>query len=484
MGTPSTSLQLPRSNPEAQGISSEAIINFLTTIHSNKLELHSFMILRHGHVVAEGWWSPYKSTLPHMLFSLSKSFTSTAIGIAVSENLLSLDDAVVSFFPEEAPDVISDHLATLSVRHLLMMGTGHVVDTMGAIRKSEDGNWVKAFLSEPVEKEPGTHFLYNNGATYMLSAIIQKITGITLLEYLKPRIFSPLGIADPTWESCPRGINIGGTGLSITTEDIARFGQFYLQKGTWDKQRILSEEWIHEATSKQITTGDSGDSDWTQGYGYQFWKCRHGAYRADGAFGQFCIVMPEQDAVIAITSGTNNTQGVMNAIWDTLLPAMNSEPIAIEDPSAAARLTEQINLLAINPPQLQVASSYEEMISGKVYKLEDNDQKLDTFSLTFTEKGADIILQDHLLDALVIHCGRGVWVESYARMLYDTQTDNAIMASFTWISENTLQLTLLFIEAPFCITIEVKVEDNTIVLKQQINISDQSDPETIIGRAI
>ncbi|MBW7461807.1 serine hydrolase, partial [Paenibacillus sepulcri] len=152
-------------------------------------------------------------------------------------------------------------------------------------------------LAAPVEHEPGTHFVYNSGATYMLSAILQKVTGQTLLEYLQPRLIEPLGIKGAAWDVCPRGINVGGWGLNVTTEDIARFGQLYLQKGMWNGQRLLTEEWIAEATSSQISNGDGGVNDWAQGYGYQFWRCRHGVYRGDGAFGQFCIVMPEQDAV-------------------------------------------------------------------------------------------------------------------------------------------------------------------------------------------
>ncbi|WP_410511471.1 serine hydrolase [Paenibacillus sp. BR2-3] len=479
--TTSTNLQLPRSRPEEQGITSTAISDFLNAVHNKNLELHSFMLVRHGHVVAEGWWSPYRSNLPHMLYSLSKSFTSTAIGLAVSENLISLDDLVISFFPDEAPEVITPNLAKMNVRHLLMMGTGHVVETMEAIHRSEDGNWVKAFLGVPVEKEPGTHFLYNTGATYMLSAILQKVSGHTLLECLEPRLLTPLGIEGATWESCPRGINTGGFGLSLTTGDIAKFGQLYLQKGCWNNQRILPEAWINEATSKQISNGDGGDSDWTQGYGYQFWQCRHEAYRGDGAFGQFCIVLPEQDAVIAITSGTNDMQGVINAVWEHLLPAMQPEPISPFDASAAANTTAQLNLLTIHPPTLQLSSSLEETISGKLYKLDDNEQQWHSFSISFNNNEAAVTLQNALGEH-IIHLGRGVWVESFAAILDGNL--NRMMSSFTWITEDTLQLTLRFIETPYYVTVNVKVENHMIILQHKFNVSfDQTEPESTVGRA-
>ncbi|WP_339315511.1 serine hydrolase [Paenibacillus sp. FSL R10-2734] len=462
-----SSLQLSRSLPEEQGISSAAISNFISAVEKQNLGLHSFMLLRHGYVISEGWWTPYKSDLPHMLFSLSKSFTSTAIGFAVTEKLITLDDSVISFFPEDVPDEITENLSKMRIRHLLMMGTGQVVDTMDTLHHSADGNWVKAFFTVPVEKEPGTHFLYNTGATYMLSAILQKVTGQTLLEYLEPRLFTPLGIRNATWESCPRGINTGGFGLSITTEDIAKFGQLYLQKGIWNHQRLLPEEWIHEATSKHISNGE-GDHDWAMGYGYQFWQCRHGAYRADGAFGQICIVLPDQDAVVAITAGTNSIQGILNEVWEHLLPNMKEAPLP-EDPTSSANLAEQLKNLSIDPPQLQRSSLLEAQINGKTYTLESNQFSLATLSILFNNHEAEFTLLDELGEQKVIRLGRGQWVESFAHIL--GASTNRIMSSFTWSAEDQLELSLLFVEMPFCITLEIKLLENMLNLKQKMNVN-------------
>jgi CubicO group peptidase (beta-lactamase class C family) len=239
-----TQLSLPRSQPELQGITSNAILAFIEAVEEQQLELHSFMLLRHGHVVAEGWWNPYKAELPHMMFSLSKSFTSTAIGLAVAEGILTLDDQVISYFPEDVPSEISENLAAMQIRHLLMMGTGHDIDTTDSFWVQPEGNWAKAFFSIPVEHKPGMHFLYNTGATYLLSEILQKASGQKLLDYLQPRLLEPLGIVDAAWTECPRGINTGGFGLSVKTEDIAKFGQLYLQKGIWNGVKILSEATI------------------------------------------------------------------------------------------------------------------------------------------------------------------------------------------------------------------------------------------------
>ncbi|WP_339270763.1 serine hydrolase [Paenibacillus sp. FSL R5-0470] len=474
-----SSLQLSRSLPEEQGISSAAISSFIDAVETQSLGLHSFMLLRHGYVVSEGWWSPYKSDLPHMLFSLSKSFTSTAIGIAVTEKLITLDNSVISFFPEEAPATITDNLSNMTIRHLLMMGTGHVVDTMDTLHKSADGNWVKAFFSVPVEKQPGTHFLYNTGATYMLSAILQRVTGQTLLEYLEPRLFAPLGIHGATWQSCPRGINTGGFGLSITTEDIAKFGQLYLQKGIWNNQRILPEQWINEATSKHISNGE-GDHDWALGYGYQFWRCQHGAYRADGAFGQLCVVLPDQDAVIAITAASNSIQGILNAVWEHLLPNMKDVPL-LEEQALVAKLADQLKNLSIDPPQLQRSSFQEDQLNGITYTLDDNQFSLATISITFNNDEAEVTLITKLGEKNVIRLGRGQWLESFALILEPFM--NRIMSSFTWTAEDQLQLSLLFVEMPFLIILDINILENMLILKQRINVNmGPLEFDDIIGR--
>ncbi len=302
-----TQLQLKRTSPEAEGIPSSAVLSFIQAVeqHEHPLDaLHGFMLLRHGNVAAEGWWTPYGPQVPHTLFSLSKSFTSSAIGLAVAEGRLTVEDPVLKFFPDDAPANPSEHLLAMRVKHLLSMNTGHMEDTTRHVFHGEDDNWPRAFLALPVEYQPGTWFVYNSGATYMLSAILTKLTGQTLLDYLSTRLFSPLGIEHPTWETDPRGVSLGWAGLHVRTEDIACFGQMYLRKGLWHGWRILPEAWVDEATK---ATSDNSvtqtNPDWTVGYGYQFWRCRHDCYRGDGAYGQYCIVMPEQDAVLAINSG-------------------------------------------------------------------------------------------------------------------------------------------------------------------------------------
>jgi CubicO group peptidase (beta-lactamase class C family) len=311
------------------------------------------MLVRHGAVVAEGWWKPESAETPHVLHSLSKSFTSTAVGLAIEEGKLGLDDAVLKFFPEEAPANPSDNLKAMRVRDLLTMNCGHDVEC----KRSDEVAWSKTFLAHPVPHRPGTHFQYNSMGTYMLSAIVQKVTGQTVLDYLKPRLFAPLGIENPRWEASPQGISCGGWGLYLRTEDIAKFGQLYLQKGKWNGKQIVPEKWVQEATKYQVPNKDAPSGrgnkpDWQAGYGYQFWQCQHGAYRGDGANGQFCIVLPELDAVIAITAQTGDMQAEINVVWETLLPAIREGKLA-ENGEEEGKLKEALAGLKAPAPAVK-----------------------------------------------------------------------------------------------------------------------------------
>jgi CubicO group peptidase (beta-lactamase class C family) len=338
---------LPRSTPEAQGISSQAILNFVEA--ADKINtLHSYMIVRHGKVISAGWWKPEAADKPHVLWSLSKSFNSTAVGLAIHQGKLKLTDHVLKFFPDDAPADPSDNLKAMTVRDLLTMTCGHDTEPK-AVGGAPS---VKQFLAHPVVFKPGTHFQYNTMGSYVLSAIVTKVTGQTELDYLKPRLFEPLGIENPRWDTSPEGNSLGGYGLYLVTEDIAKFGQLYLQKGKWNGRQLIPNSWVKMATGKQVPNDQESHSkigpDWTQGYGFQFWRCRHNAFRGDGAAGQFCVVMPDQDAVVAITAQTGNMEGELNAIWDNLLPAFQAKPLP-EDPVALEKLNEATANLTAHP---------------------------------------------------------------------------------------------------------------------------------------
>ncbi|NKB71935.1 MAG: serine hydrolase [Candidatus Latescibacteria bacterium] len=478
--------QLLRASPESQGISSAAILDFVEYADTHIDALHSIMLLRHGRVVAEGWWPPYAAEHPHQLFSLSKSFTSTAIGMAIEEGLLEIDDPVLKFFPEDAPAEPSDNLKALRIRQLLSMATGHTEDSLNSFFGGDYDSWEKAFLDQPVDHQPGTLYLYDSGATYMLSSIITKVSGQSLLEYLQPRLFAPLGIADPTWLSVPPGINTGGWGLKIKTEDIARFGQLYLQRGQWRGRQLVSEAWIEEATLRQMSNGSDPESDWAQGYGYKFWLCRHDAYRADGAFGQFSIVMPEQDAVLAITSGAGDTQQVLDAVWDHLLPAMQAAPLA-EDPDTQEKLTESLAGLAFAPQQGEPTSPMAARVSGKKYTFTldpDDWREAENISFSFSDAGTRVTFTD-ARGTQEIASGYGQWVQGRTQFgdLFQEWDDRAVAASGAWTAPDTYVLQLCFYETPFMATITCQFTDAGLLYDYRAHV-DWGDPKRpqLVGR--
>jgi len=474
-----TSLErLRRSTPEEQGIPSEAINRFLDEVEGRSLELHSLMLLRNGLAVAEGWWAPYRPSDRHLLFSLSKSFTSTAIGFARSEGLLTLEDPIIDYFPDELPEVVSPLLSRMKIKDLLIMASGHSQDTFNSLWKQEDGNWAKAFLSADLDHEPGTRFVYNSGATYMLAALLHKVTGQFLLDYLEPRLLEPLGITDAVWEKCPRGIAAGGWGLSLTTEDIAAFGQLYLQKGAWNGRQLLPEGWVEEASSVHISNGDGGESDWSQGYGYQFWRCRHGAYRGDGAFGQCCVVMPEQDVVLAITACTNGLQDVLNAAWTHLLPAMKKTELP-NNPEAAEALTRRLGELRMPPPQRETSSPNEGRLEGRTYLMEPNSEGFQSVSFSFADDGADLTVRTAKGDHRVF-LGRSEWRINQVQLNPDRP--ESVAGSFTWIGPLTLQVTIQLLEAPFRQTSTYRLDPDVDELELLVEINVGPKPQTFRGK--
>ena len=318
---------------KANGKLELAMERYLQDAKDKDLNIQSVMVLQHGKVLYEKWMNGGEPQTPHVLNSVSKTFTSAAVGLAIEEGLLSLDDKMISFFPDDLPPTLSENLKKVTIHNLLTMNCGH--DSEPSRRRDGD-SWVKIFLNWPVEHEPGSWYCYNSMGTYMLSAIVQKVTGQKVVDYLQPRLFDPLGIEAPRWEESPQGINCGGWGLYLKTEDLAKMGQLLLQKGKWKGKQVLPKSYVLEATKAQVPCQPAGtspdkvaergltkeNSDWVQGYGYQVWRCRHNAFRADGAGGQFIIVIPEKDAVVVNTANLGNMQAELNLVWDHILPAL------------------------------------------------------------------------------------------------------------------------------------------------------------------
>jgi len=458
---------LPRALPEEVGIPSQAVTAFLDALARSGQEAHSFMLLRHGRVAAEGWWKPYESAHPHQLFSLSKSFTSTGIGFAVTEGRLSVDDPVLSFFPESAPKRPSANLKAMRVRHLLTMTSGHAADTLGRIQRPGTRDWAKAILALPVEEPPGSRFVYNSGASYLLSAIVQKVTGQRLSAWITPRLFAPLGIDDATWEQCPRGIDTGGWGLSLRTEDIAKFGQLLLQKGRWQGTQLIPEAWVTEATEARVGNDRPGEPiDWTQGYGYQFWRCRHGCFRGDGAFGQLCVVMPGQDAVLAMTSGAQNMQAILDAAWGTLLPAMGESAKLVKKHQADLR--RALRGLRLDPPGFSDDPPAAAHLDGTTWRLAANEAGLRSVSFAFHPGRLVVTLQARR--KTVLRCGAGRWVSGRVRRERAGQPV-PVRAAYTWTSGGSLEATARFVTTPFRETYVCRASGTELELVRKTNVS-------------
>ncbi len=336
------------STPAAQGVAAPAVDNLVTALERQPgADPHSLMVLRHGHVVAAGWWRPYSPERTHLLYSLSKSFTVTAAALAMADGLLGLDDPVVAHFPElDGPD-LAPASSQILVRHLASMSTGHTYDTWEAAKAADPADPVRGFLSLPPERAPGSLFTYNQSATYTLGAIVQRIYGRTLRSLLWERLLGPMGADRIYWEQYPEGRDMAFSGLYATTRTIALLGQLYLEGGRWAGEQVLPPDWVAIASRPHVATAGvpgaesrAETPDWLEGYGTHFWMSRHG-YRGDGAYGQLCLVLPEHDAVVAVTSQSDDIQYLLDAVWEHLLPGLHPEPLppTTADDALARRLS-------------------------------------------------------------------------------------------------------------------------------------------------
>ena len=326
-------------SPESLGISSEGILRFLDRMEEKNIELHSFMVVRHGKCAAKGWWKPYAPELAHPLYSFGKTLTATAIGFARQEKILSLEERLVDLFPELLPKEPSENLQKVTLWHLLTMSCGHETEI-----DMESPDWIREFLQHPFLHEPGTFYKYNTAGTNMLAAVLKRKTGCDVTEFLKPRLLEPLGITSLTCSKCPgpEAVEMAGGGMRMTTEDMARFIYFVLNRGRWEGRQLLEEEWFNLACTKQIETAGDAEGhvkEWAYGYGFQCWMCRTpGSFRADGAFGQFGVVLPDKDLFVILTTGTYQTQDELDGIFEEIVPTLTD---SAQEASAAADVLKE-----------------------------------------------------------------------------------------------------------------------------------------------
>jgi CubicO group peptidase (beta-lactamase class C family) len=445
---------LPRSTPAGQQADPAAILAFLDAVESRPdIELHSLMVVRHGHVIAAGWWAPYGPDRRHFLYSLSKSFTSTAAGFARAEGLLDLDDPVVKHFPEFEADITDPGSRAILVRHVAAMASGHTREMMGEALSRDPDEPVRGFLLIPPDREPGSVFAYSQPCTYTLASIVQRNAGMPLTEYLRPRLFDPLGIGPVGWQTWPPGRQQGFSGLFARTEDIAKLGLLYLQGGRWDGRQLLPAGWVAEATTKQVANPDRENPDWRRGYGFQFWMARHG-YRGDGAFGQFCVVLPEQDTVVAITAATYDMQAVLDALWDHLLPGLDRAG----DPAGEKELSDRLARLALPacPAGSAPAPGGALTLAGPPFRVAPGHGDLATtlasVSVAPRDNGWQVTLSE-ADNAVTFPAGAGTWAVSTPADRHGGTVP--VAASGGWTEDGGPRLEVIFLETPHRMDIEL-----------------------------
>lgn len=376
--------ELPRTTPEEQGVPSKALVELFDSLHFMPgTDIHSMIVMRYGKVVGEFYPAPFAAEYQHTQYSSSKTLVSIAAGIAIDENRLRLTDRVAAFFPEYLPDSISVNLAKMTLEDLLTMQSGIKPDWA---MRSKGTEWIRTFLSKDVKNVPGEVFAYDSMVTYMISAIVQKATGKTVLEYLKEKLFAPMNITKVNWETSPEGVNTGGWGLHIQSESLAKVGQMWLDNGVWDGKQLVSREWISQMSSKHANGGDYG-------YGYQVWMCKYpGAVRADGALGQYVIVVPEKDVVIVLTEASfTNGKPQRGLIWDKFLPQLSDGPLPASKDYELLKKKQASYTLEI--PAGKEKSSVMKKLAGKKISVPKN--KYGWKEVIF-EQGADKQLLMHL----------------------------------------------------------------------------------------
>lgn len=457
--------ELQRSTPEAEGVPSKAIVALFDSITAlPKTDIHSVMVLRHGKVIAEIYPTPFAPEYRHTMYSCSKTFVGAAVGLAIADNRLRLTDRVGTFFPELLPDSVSANLADMTVHDLLTMTSGITPDWN---MRNITPDWIRTYLAKPA-KAPGKSFQYDSICSYLLSAIVQKVTGITLLDYLKLKLFTPMNITDVAWEISPEGVNTGGWGLHIQSESLAKFGLLLLNGGVWEGKQLLPASWVEQMTTRQMEAGD-------EDYGYQMWMCEYpGAVRLDGALGQYVLIIPDKDMVVVITECTLiNGSTQRRLVWNRLLPQVQD---AILTPGKDYKLLQKKqNAYQLPLVQGKANSSIASKYAGKRIVLENNKYGWQSLSLQFKQKEVVMTVTDKTGVTYDLLFGYKQWLKTSTEV-HPPYSVNAIGAlngiegpfwvagSYAWPSATTLQLKAHYVNWISALGITFHFEGTNVLL--------------------
>ena len=459
-------------------LSKKALQNFFDRFEAGKNEIHTLQIYDHDSMILRIAPAPYHATDKRELYSLSKSFCSTAVGFLCTEGKLSVEDRIVDLFPDKLPEVVSENLAKMRLKHVLSMNTGHPGCVMNKMIHSDDAP--KAFLAAEVPFEPGTHFAYNTGATCLLSCIVERITGMKLLDYLTWKLFMPLGISDVRWNRVPSGQNEGGCGIHVSSDDIIKLGLLYLHGGVWNGKRLLSEQWVKEATSPISDNSCNGTPDWCAGYGYQFWCNYREGFRGDGAFGQLCVVLPERQIVIAVQTELGDMQGEMDALMELMYHLYD------EDDTAELHLPEYAPVSSV----LKTAG-----FENTFYRLDENPMGWTGMYFVYDEAAMEMkAVFSNGTDQYAITAGNGhfaestVWSKKLKPKLVDLMstpdTERCRMAATYTAEEGKLTFAIRYLNCPHRCTYTFTAEGDTLQFTIDPAWEVDKDASVLTGHAL
>ena len=441
-------------------ISPKAVNEFFAKQNQAGNEIHCIKIYKDGKIILDASQNPYDVKDKRELYSLSKTFTSTSIGIASDMGLLKVDEKIIDIFPDKCPENISENLAKMTVSHVLSMNTGHAACVMPKMYLADDS--VKAFLEQPVEFEPGTHFTYNTGATCLLGAIIKKRSGLSLFDFAQKHLFDPLGIKNAYWNKVKDTTDEGGVGLHVSCDNVLKLGIMYLNNGVYDGKRVLSENWVKLASSSHSDNSTNGRPDWCAGYGYQIWMNDKGGYRADGAFGQLCLVLPQYNAVVAAFARCRDMQKEIDFVFDLLQSKDKSD--------------EPLNALGFDT----LGTSTEKIpFEGKTALLCDNPIGFESVSVKTYGDELEICFNDGICEQ-ILKAGNGEYVKSSYNAKYrkpklcgmmraDFEEILDCAACYT-VSDGVVEILVRFLNSPNIEVIKLYCENN------KLNIDFLGDP--------
>lgn len=469
---------LPRASASSLGIDPDCLIAFLDAVKAADLDLHGFMLHRHGHVVAEGWTWPVDPNEPRVLHSMAKSFTGCAIGLAIQEGLLNLDDRLVRFFPDEVPANADPRLADMTVEHLLTMRTGHASNTSGSVWRSISTSWIAEFFKIPLAYAPGTEYVYTSAASYMLSALINRVTGQTLHDYLKPRLFIPLDIHNETWDIGPDGVNPGGNGLTAPVSAALKLAVLHAQNGVWDGRQVLPAAWVQAATQPQ------GGPD--SRYGYHWMMKPRPAFSALGVFVQMAAVYREHNATLVLVGGMKNSAEIVPFI-ERYFPAAFSEDCSVK-PEADARLEQRLASMAEQPLLVSDCPAPEDSI--RVFAVAENGLGVRQLSFAFTGHVLTFELTDsqatHRLQIGIDHWLTGLTSMPGRALHHGYEFNHAqIVAGARWLDQKTLEMTWIYPQTAFRDRVKCVFEGNSVSLARTVNVnSAEREQEVLVGKRL